>query len=268
MAKKKKKKDGEAEVKPASSHWSPRARQQFDEGMQVLRLMGLDEDTLRAMERGMVDLYDPSTGEFRFGDYELFKEIMLPRLLESPLMGETLSSTALLDRPQLRKFWFTAEQMEPCLEECDRWMEETLDGLEEPAVLELLMDDQHAEERVEMGEILYRHYIHLMTDGLGASIYDSLYNLSKTGTEEERKLAKNAMVSFTLFPNGMNAFLQYLFVKSLVLHSDFSKGLPQSFEEDEERRQAVSVVEDTFFAVLCEGEDMSFLEGLEEGDEE
>ena len=57
--------------------WTDSAREQVEEGEQMLRLMGLDDHTIQAMRKAMEQLYDPATGTLNLDD----------TILSSPAVG-------------------------------------------------------------------------------------------------------------------------------------------------------------------------------------
>lgn len=260
----KKKRDSEPDD---PQQWSESAKSQFEQGEQMLRLMGLDDKTIGAMKKAMGQLYDPKTGEFQLDDFDKFKDAVLPSLIDSPVMEDTITSTAILNQPALRKFWFTREEMLPCLSDCETWLEGPWAEEEGRNLAKVLFEDSCPDERMELGDILYGHYIELITPQLEERIYDALFRLSQVKDKEVRKLAKDAMSSFDLFPGYANAILQFLFIKSFLLHCQFLEEL-ETIASENEKDEFMTILEDAFFAVLCEGEDTTWSEVMEDFDEE
>lgn len=254
---------------PGSEPLSEGALEHLKQGEEVLRLMGLDEETIEAMQEAMLKLYDPSTGEFRLDDFEEFKEVMLPTLLESPVMEETLSSTQLLDEPELKPFWLTAEQLQPCLDEWEAWIDEKAQENENFDAAGMLLDESRDDDRLELGQLLFSHYEQLATKELERKIYDTLYQIAQQESDDRQKMAKSAMATFTLFPGKSNAFLQYLFVKSLVRNTNVTEDLPSLAEDESQLEEMLVTFEDSLFAVLCEGEESLWEEDEDgEGDDD
>jgi len=248
---------------PGSESLSEGALEHLRQGEEILRLMGLDDQTIESMKGAMVKLYDPSTGDFRLDDFEEFKEVMLPTLLDSPVMEETLASTQLLDEPELKPFWLTAEQLQPCLDEWEAWIDDKTQESEDFDSAGLLLDETREEERQELGQILFSHYEQLATKELERAIYDAIYQIAQLESDGRQKMAKNGMATFTLFPGKSNAFLQYLFVKSIVRNTNVTEELPELAEDESQLEEMLMTFEDSLFSILCEGE-----ESLWEGDEE
>ena len=237
-------------------NWSAEARKHFEEGAQVFRLMGLDEDTIQSMEKAMAKLYNPATGDFQLDDFEQFKEALLPTLLESPVMEETLASTKLLEEPELKRLWFTRQQLQDCLDDWEEWLAELLEEHGDLSPAQLLLDDSIKNERGELGRILYQHYGALLdsTPDLEREIYDALFEISRASKGEKQELAKNAMTSFTLFPGRPNAFLQFLFAKSILHNGELIADASGVIADPQELRDFTETMEDAVFSILCEGE--------------
>ena len=233
------------------------ARDRLLEKEQVFRLMGMDEATILAMREGMLELYNPETGEFEVDDYESFEEVMLPALMNSQVLEDSLSCTKLLDHPQLKGLWLPATVMRPCIEEFDaRLGVLSADMEEECEPVDLLIDDSYEEERVELGELLHEWYMNIVTDAMGARVYEALFEFSKDATdEEEKEMATNAMSIFNVFPREGNTVLQFLFIKSFIAHLELEEEIDQEAEDEEQRAEFVNSMEESLFAVLCQGYD-------------
>lgn len=242
---------------------SEEARQRLEAVEEALRLMGLDEDAIASMRKAMFQLYDPETEDFRLGDLQEFQEAMIPALLGSPVLADTLASRQLLEGPELKRFWFTEEQLQPCVDECDAWIAERLDR-GETDIAEMFLDESKEEEREQMGEILYRHYEGLVTPELSRDVYDVLFELSKSEDEEQQRLAKTAMMTFTMSSGESNTILQSLFVKSFIHNTGIVDDLPSLVESKEQLEDLLADFEDSLFAMLCGADDSMW----EEGDEE
>jgi len=245
---------------------SEEARTRLVRTEEALRLMGRDEDTIISMRKGMFDLYDPATGEFNVRDFEMFEEALMPTLLGSPIMKDTLACRELLDEPELKRLWFTAEQLQPCMDECDAWLGDQIELEDNPNVAEMFLDESRTDERAAMGEILFRHYELLVTPELERQVYEALFRLSKSRTGEAQRLAKIGMTTFTRFPGRPNPFLQFLFVKSFIFNTDLTEDLPEIVEDEEQLQYLLAEFEDSLYAILAGGE--GFPEDLDDEDRE
>ena len=235
--------------------WTDSAREQVEEGEQMLRLMGLDDHTIQAMRKAMEQLYDPATGTLDLDDFDKFKDAVLPSLLDSPIMEETLDSTRILIEPRFERFIFTFPQMQPCLGEVDLWLEENEKSSDNFNVARVLMDEQMHTERAQLGVILLLNFMELINEELEQEIYQELYALSQSSNGEMKEQAKNAMASFTLFPGQSNAFLQFLFIKSFIQHAELKEGIEEIADGHPDVQEVVAVLENSLFTILCEGED-------------
>ena len=246
------------------------ARDRLLEKEQVFRLMGMDEATILAMRKGMLELYNPETGEFEVDDYESFEEVMLPALMNSQVLEDSLSCTKLLNHPQLKGLWLPATVMRPCIEEFDTLLGVlSVDMEEECEPVDLLIDDSYEEERVELGGLLHEWYMNIVTDAMGARVYEALFEFSKDATDrEEKEMATNAMSIFNVFPREGNTVLQFLFIKSFIAHLELEEEIDQEVEDEEQRAEFVNSMEESLFAVLCQGYDPLEDEESDEDDDD
>jgi len=242
-----------------------KARDEFGEITETIRLMGMDEETIEHILAGLCKLYDPSRGEFNLDDQRAFLSAVMPAMMHSGTMEKVIESTHLLERPELRKLWFNERQMQQTLDEYEVFLADFEKRRGPEASAELFHSKRYARERKKMGRMLWKCFRAVVSPELGRTVYSTVFSLYQSAQQpQEKELARHAMSCFTLFPTLDNPFLQFLFVKSLLEVAGIAEDIRGMAASDEEADAVRDAIEGNIFAALTNAVPY---EELMEGDE-
>lgn len=258
----------ESEELQLPEHWSEEAKKHYLRVVQELRVQGIDKEFLESMMDAMEQFYDPETGQFQLDSFDEFFEAMIDGLLGSDMLHDLISASDILNEPAFKKFWLSADEVAPCLEEWEQWLITEIRPRAGLTAADILLDESLEDERVELGDILFEHYRQAISEDLPDELYDALYEYAQTADEGDKDLAKTAMTSFNSMPSLANPMVQFIFVKSLIKHSHIPQDVEKMVKDKEERLDALEMIEDSLFAMLADAEEFDANYPDEEWDED